>query len=122
MFKAIKIKEKESCYDEEDEDTNVSNVNHNSMKKPALNLNKIKNIVQNDKIETRNSDNIKIIPIEKKILLIAKKFTTKIESEIIKEFMNYKLILNKLKKSDGDVKNKINAFYYLLLNKIDKNL
>jgi hypothetical protein len=86
-----------------------------------LNLNKIKNVIQNEKVEMRNNNNVKVIPIEKKLLLIMKKITTRIESELTKEIINYKLILNKFKKSDN-FQNNINAFYYTLLNKIDKSL
>lgn len=90
-------------------------------KSKILNLNKIKNIIYNDK---ERENNIKIIPIEKKIFSIIKKFTTKVESEVVKEFLNYKLILNNFKKNSksNELKNKINAFYYILLNKLDKNL
>jgi hypothetical protein len=88
--------------------------------KSLLNLNKIKNVIQNEKVETRNN-NVKVVPIEKKLLLIMKKITTKIESELTKEIINYKLILNNFKKSDN-FQTKINAFYYTLLNKIDNSL
>ena len=90
-----------------------------SAPKSLLNLNKIKNVIQNEKVETRN--NVKVVPIEKKLLLIMKKITTKLESELTKEIINYKLILNNFKKSDN-FQNKINAFYYTLLNKIDNSL
>ena len=84
-----------------------------------LNLNKIKNIIQKDKIKT--SKTVKIVPIEKRIQLIIKKVTNNIESEILKQYINYKMILDNSKKKNNNV-NKIDAFYHLLLNKIDSTL
>ncbi len=50
------------------------------------------------------------------------KITNKVQSEIMKEYINYKLVLENSKKQTGSYINKINAFYHILLNKIDSNL
>ena len=88
--------------------------------KPSLNLNKIKNIVNNVKIEARKK--VKIVPIEKKINTIMEKITNKMQSEIMKEYINYKLILENSKKRNGSYIHKVNAFYHVLLNKIESNI
>ena len=67
-----------------------------SQSSSSLNLNKIKNIIRNDKVE--ESKNIKIVPIQKKIQSIIKKVTNNVESEIMKQFINYKLIIDHSKK------------------------
>ena len=89
-----------------------------SQSSSSLNLNKIKNIILNDKVE--ESKNIRIVPIQKKIQSIIKKVTNNIESEIMKQYINYKLIIDHSKKKN-DV-NKLNAFYHLILNNIDSGL
>ena len=91
--------------------------------KPLLNINKIKNIVSNDKKDARKK--VKIVPIEKKINTIMEKITSKLQSEIMKEYMNYNLILEnskKSKKQNGSYINHIKAIYHVLLNKIDSKL
>ena len=67
------------------------------------------------------SKNIRVVPIQKKIQSIIKKVTNNIESEIMKQFINYKLIIDHSKKKNNDV-NKLNAFYHLILNTIDSSL
>ena len=88
--------------------------------KPLLNLNKIKNIVIDVKTEARKK--VKIVPIEKKINTIMEKITNKVQSEIMKEYINYKLILDNSKKRKDSYIHKINAFYHVLLNKIESNI
>ena len=89
-----------------------------SQSSSSLNLNKIKNIIRNDKVE--ESKNIRIVPIQKKIQSIIKKVTNNIESEIMKQYINYKLIIDNSKKKNNG--NKLNAFYHLILNNIDSGL
>ena len=65
---------------------------------------------------------VKIIPIEKKLNIIIEKITNKLQSNLMKEYMNYILILEHSKKQNGSYKDKINAFYYVILNKIESSL
>lgn len=88
--------------------------------KPSLNFNKIKNIINNVKTEARKK--VKVVPIEKKINTIMEKITNKVQSEIMKEYINYKLILENSKKRNGSYIHKVNAFYHVLLNKIESNI
>ena len=88
--------------------------------KSSLNINKIKNIVNNVNAEIR--DKVKVVPIEKRISVIIEKFTNKLQSEIMKEYMNYTLILENSSKQKKCYTDKINAFYHILLNKIDSKL
>ena len=100
-----------------------SDFNNNDPKhpiKPSLNLNKIKNVVNNVKTEARKK--VKVVPIEKKINTIMEKITNKVQSEIMKEYINYKLILENSKKRNGSYMHKVDAFYYVLLNKIESNI
>ena len=106
-----------------DKNNKKSKSNHSNyvVNSKQLNLDKIKTIINNDK--RAEEKDVKNIPIEKKVFSIIKKITTKIESEVVKEFINYKLILKKFKKSNNnELKSKMNAFYYLLLNKLDKKI
>jgi hypothetical protein len=100
----------------------VSDFNHDPKNpiKPSLNINKIKNIVDNVKTEARKK--VKIVPIEKKINTIMEKITNKVQSEIMKEYINYKLILENSKKRKDSYIHKVNAFYHVLLNKIESNI
>jgi hypothetical protein len=100
----------------------ISDFNHGPKNtiKPSLNFNKIKNIVNNVKTEARKK--VKIVPIEKKINTIMEKITNKIQSEMMKEYINYKLILENSKKPNGSYIHKVNAFYHVLLNKIESSL
>jgi hypothetical protein len=105
------------------EQESISNCNHDENKNPdkhSLNLNKIKNIVNN--VNTEAHKKIKPIPIEKKINTIMEKITNKIHSEMIKEYMNYIFILENSKKPNGSYIHKVNAFYHVLLNKIESSL
>jgi len=100
----------------------VSDFNHGPKNpiKPSLNFNKIKNIVDNVKTEAHKK--VKVAPIEKKINTIMEKITNKVQSEIMKEYINYKLILENSKKRNGSYIHKVNAFYHVLLNKIESNI
>ena len=103
---------------------NSSDCNHdpnNPIKpKPLLNISKIKNIVSTVKMDARKK--IKIVPIEKKINTIMEKITNKLQSELMKEYMNYTLILENSKKQNGFHLNHIKAIYHVLLNKLDSKL
>ena len=89
--------------------------------KYSLDLNKIKNIVNTVKMETHKK--IKKVPIKKKINIIIEKITNKLQSELMKEYMNYILVLeNNSKKQKGSYVDKLNAFYHVILNKIESNL
>ena len=50
------------------------------------------------------------------------KITNKVQSEIMKEYINYKLILENSKKQNGSYIHKVNAFYHVILNKIESNI
>ena len=50
------------------------------------------------------------------------KITNKVQSEFMKEYINYKLILENSNKHTGSYIHNINAFYHILLNKIDSKL
>ena len=51
--------------------------------------------------------------------IIIEKITNKLQSNLMKEYMNYILILEHSKQQNGSYKDKINAFYYVILNKIE---
>jgi len=115
--------EQVECLNNNDPSSTISSDFNNDPKhptKPSLNLNKIKNIVNNVKTEARKK--VKIIPIEKKINTIMEKITNKVQSEIMKEYINYKLILDNSKKRKDSYIHKVNAFYHVLLNKIESNI
>ena len=127
-------KQEEYASDNEEEEEanrlnnhNFSDCNHdhdsNNPIKPkySLNLNKIKNIVNAVKMETHKK--IKKVPIKKKINIIIDKITNKLQSELMKEYMNYILVLeNNSKKQKGSYVDKLNAFYHVILNKIESSL
>ena len=114
--------EQVECLNNNDSISTSSDFNHDPKHpiKPSLNLNKIKNIVNNVKTEARKK--VKIVPIEKKINTIMEKITNKVQSEIMKEYINYKLILDNSKKRKDSYTHKVNAFYHVLLNKIESNI
>jgi hypothetical protein len=120
--------EEEGDKEEEEENRlnnhNFSDCNHDSNNltkpKPLLNINKINNIVNNVKVKTNKK--VKIIPIEKKLNIIIEKITNKLQLNLMKEYMNYILILEHSKKQNSSYKDKINAFYYVILNKIESSL
>ena len=111
--------------EEEEEANHNSDCNHDSNNpikpKYSLNLNKINNIVNAVKMETHKK--IKKVPIKKKINIIIDKITNKLQSELMKEYMNYILVLeNNSKKQKGSYVDKLNAFYHVILNKIESSL
>jgi hypothetical protein len=65
---------------------------------------------------------VKKVPIKKKITIIIEKITNKLQSELMKEYMNYILVLENNSKKQGSYVDKINAFYHVILNKIESNL
>ena len=50
------------------------------------------------------------------------KITNKLQSELMKEYMNYTLILENSKKQNGFRLNHIKAIYHVILNKLDSKL
>ena len=113
--------QKQECLNNHDSSDCTHESNNNPIKpKYSLNINKIKNVVNNVKTEIFN--NTKIIPIEKKINIIIEKVTNKLQSELMKEYMNYTLILENSTNQNGSYTDKLNAFYHILLNKIDSKL
>ena len=114
--------EQVECLNINDSSSISSDFNHGFKNpiKPSLNLNKIKNVVNNVNTEARKK--VKVVPIEKKINTIMEKITNKVQSEIMKEYINYNLILENSKKRNGSYMHKVNAFYHVLLNKIESNI
>ena len=114
--------EQVECLNNNDSNSISSDFNHDPTHpiKPSLNLNKIKNIVNDVKTEARKK--VKNVPIEKKINIIIEKITNKVQSEIMKEYINYKLILENSKKRKDSYIHKVNAFYHVILNKIESNI
>jgi succinylglutamate desuccinylase len=92
-----------------------------SSSKPKLNLNKIKNIIQKYEKEVSS---LKKISIHKKLNNIIKKITKKIKVEITKDVVNYGNILETYssKKTNKNVNDLLNAFYHLVLNKINSKI
>jgi hypothetical protein len=91
----------------------------NSTRPSSLNLNKIKKVIDDDKLET--SKKVKNVTVEERIQSIFKKIRTNIESEFMKQVINYKMILTNTKKNNNEV-NKVEAFSHLILNNIESTL
>ena len=105
------------CMDvEEDKKEDIT-----SSSKPKLNFNKIKNIIQKYEKEVSS---LKKISIHKKLNNIIKKITKKIKVEITKDVVNYGNILETYssKKTNKNVNDLLNAFYHLVLNKINSKI
>ena len=99
---------------------NISNESNNEPNKKYIKNTKNTKNIKNIK-NSKNTKNTKNISLDKQISLILRRVSTKIETELAKETMNYVNILKSSKKSNGNdnhLINNLSAIYHLILNKM----